>query len=452
MTFTTLTFLFIFLPVSVGLYALIAPRSYRAKSILLILASLLFYSWSDVQALPVLIFSVVFNFATARLICAYKQNKLTLAKVALGVGVGMDALVLCLYKYTNLSLPLGISFYTFSAISYLVDIYRDDDQKPASFLESCVFITFFPKLLMGPIAQFKDFKGQLKMAHLTKANLFAGLYLFMLGMFKKVLLADQLGANFGSIYALQSKTVVAAWLGMIFYGLQLYFDFSGYSDMAIGLGRIFGFKIKKNFDYPYTSSSVSEFWRRWHISLGAWFKEYVYFPLGGNRVSNLLLLRNLCIVWLLTGIWHGSTWNFVVWGLFHGAFVVAEKFFLNQKTQSWSPKIRKMATCLIVFIGWVFFFNPSLGAAGVWLGNLVGIGASSFMDGQTFYLIYSNLVLLVTAIVASGPGLRNRGRLIIGNSKNKGRIGVAAVFALLCILSIAAMVGSTYSSFLYAKF
>ena len=274
-----------------------------------------------------------------------------------------------------------------------------------------------------------------------------------MGLFKKVLLADRLGAAFAAVQGMEALSAGSAWLGMIFYSMQLYFDFSGYSDMAIGLARMFGFTIGKNFDHPYRSASVAEFWRRWHISLGAWFREYVYIPLGGNRKGPVRQVLNLAVVWILTGIWHGSTLNYLVWGLYHGFFVILERLFLGDKDWTGGARVfRVLLTDLIVFLGWVLFFSPTLGSALGWIGSMFGAGALGLWDSAAAYHLMNNLVLIIAAVLFSGPLPATLRENLIARYPRSGGFLDAALFTVLLLFSLAGMVNATYATFLYFQF
>lgn len=419
--------------------------------------SLLFYAFGDIKALPILLFSVFFNYFSGREIIYFdKEKKNVLKKISLVTAIFINVILLSLFKYTSLKMPIGISFYTFSAISYILDIYWKRCEGDTSFLDAACYMTFFPKLVSGPIVQFKDFKDQIgKPVHIDRDHMsyiWNGGYLFIIGLFKKVLLADQLGAVFQQINSLPKLSGLSAFLGALFYFLQLYFDFSGYSDMAIGIAKILGFKIDKNFNYPYMAESVSDFWRRWHISLGAWFRDYIYIPMGGNRCSKLMQLRNLAVVWLITGIWHGSTWNFVIWGLYHGLFVAIEKFLIKEKTLKWPKQLRILLTDLIVFIGWIFFFTPDISSAINWIGSMFCINGNVFADSASIYYLYSNLPLIIAGILCSGPALNDLHEKVIEGKKRGVRYFSIGIHVILIFFCISMMVGSTYSSFLYFDF
>lgn len=450
MTFNTLVFLFCFLPAALLLGNLVPGK---AKNIVLLVLSLLFYAWGDPQYLPVLLLLIVFSYAAGREIGSFlEQDRLHEARTALIIGVVFEVLVLAVFKYTRLSLPMGISFFTFSSLSYLFDVYGEAAEAEKDPVSLALYISFFGKLTSGPIVMFADMQEQLKERHVTRTDLGIGANLFLIGLFKKVLIADRLGASFAAVTALPALSCLTAWLGVLFYSFQLYFDFSGYSDMAIGLSRMFGFRFARNFDYPYTSVSISDFWRRWHISLGSWFREYVYIPLGGNRCTAPVQIRNLLAVWILTGIWHGSTWNFVFWGLYHGALVLLDKFVLRSAWEKVPKALRVILTDLAVFIGWIFFFSPSLGSAFGYLGKLFGSDGVGLVDGTGLYYLRSNLLLLLIAGITSGPLVKKwHDKLACGKNDALMYVSLAG-YALLFVLCVAGMISATYSTFLYAAF
>ena len=468
MAFSTISFLFAFLPIALILYRIVPAR---ARTVILIVLSLLFYAWGDVRHMPVLLFSIAFNyFAGMELGLLKQKRRRQAAKYAMILAVGVNLFLLGYYKYAGflsesfarllgrepssaaMPLPVGISFFTFSAISYILDIYMDRARFNRNFLHVAAYICMFPKLISGPIVQYKDLKGRFTAPKMTMSNFLAGTQKFVVGLFKKVLLADALGAAFAQIQALDGMASATAWLGMVFYSLQLFFDFAGYSDMAIGLAQILGFPIGKNFDYPYISDGIGDFWRRWHISLGRWFRDYVYIPLGGNRCSVGRQMLNLMVVWLLTGLWHGAAWTFVFWGLWHGIGIILERFVLKNVTE-FIPKAARIAvTVLFVFIGWVFFFSPSMDSAFSWIRQMFGGAGLGVWNAATGYFLRTNLITLIAAVICCGPNL---GRMVTNFSYQKGRFGVvisAAVYILLFLCCISYIVGSSYNSFLYFQF
>ena len=366
--------------------------------------------------------------------------------------VACDIALLCVYKYSGAGLPLGISFYTFSELSYLFDIYYGKAEAEKNPFKLSLYVSFFPKVTSGPIVKYADFSEQLDSLRFDFENISDGTALFLKGLFKKVLIADNLGVAFASVTELNLISGATAWLGMIFYSLQLYYDFSGYSDMAIGLAKVFGFSFDKNFDYPYMSKSISEFWRRWHISLGAWFRDYVYIPLGGNRVSSAMLLRNLLVVWLLTGIWHGSTGNFVVWGLYHGFFVILERFVIKDSFDGIPSVIRIIITDFIAFVGWVFFFSDSLPDALYYIMEMFGADGLGFFDKTAFFLFFDNLFLLIVAIALATPFPKLLHDKLAYEKGGVWRVLSVVAAVVLMILAVSGIIGSTYTTFLYFKF
>lgn len=468
MTFNTILFLFTFLPIALILYYIV-PKRFR--NIPLVLLSLVFYAWGNPTYLILMAFSVVFNYITGLELDAYLQEERhSGAKVTMISAVVVNLLILGFFKYygflistinsitgltlsaPELPLPLGISFFTFSVLSYVFDVYRGRAEVQKNFLDFSLYVTFFAKVTSGPIVQYKDMAPQLRERQMVPAKFGAGISMFLVGLGKKVLIADNLGATFSAISGLSTMSAGTAWLGMILYSLQLYFDFSGYSDMAIGLAKCFGFDFSANFDYPYLSASISEFWRRWHISLGAWFRDYVYISLGGNRCSKHRQLINLAVVWLLTGLWHGSAWNFVLWGVYHGIFVILEKFVLKDIWPRVPKFLRIFVTTLLVFIGWVLFFSPSLSGAIHYYGQMFGAGHMGLFDGTFRYYFFGSLRLLIVAFIGCGPIVRRiHQRLCYYKGGKRTYVSVIG-FVLLLILCVAYMMSATYSSFLYVQF
>lgn len=470
MVFSSLFFLFLFLPISLALYYIV-PRA--LKNIVLIACSLVFYAWGTPEYIVLMIFSVIFNYcAGLEMDLLRRQERPKRVRLVLILSVVVNLLLLGFFKYwgflveninrlglfhlnyTALPLPIGISFYTFQVLSYLFDVYREKVAVQRNFIYYATYVTFFPKLVSGPIVPYHAMEAQLQSRPMNATLFGEGAALFLTGLFKKVLIADNLNAAFTSITALplDNMSTVTAWLGSICYTLLLYFDFSSYSDMAIGLGKMFGFDIAKNFDYPYLSKSITEFWRRWHISLGSWFRDYVYFPLGGSRVSTGKILRNLLIIWLLTGIWHGAAWTFIFWGLLHGAAQILEKFPLKKALEKVPGWLKWLGTMLVVHIGWVFFFSPSLGSAFGWLGQMLGAGSGGFLDSTAKYYLGSNWLLLVIAIIGCGPVVKNFALNFASSKGTVRKVICVAVFAALLILCMGYLVNATYRSFLYFNF
>ena len=467
MAFHELEFLFIFFPVAMLLYFLM-PKV--GKNALLVLLSLVFFAWGSPEYVLLLVLLILFNYFTGLQLDALKEQEKT-RKLVLWSAVAVNLLLLGFFKYRGflveninsllrtsislqpVSMPLGVSFFTFSLLSFLFDVYRDKVPAPKNILNFALYVSFFPKLVSGPIVSYQEFSAQLKDRKVNLNRIGGGCRLFLIGLAKKVLIADMIGTTFNALVALplEEVSVLSAWLGTVCYTMMLYFDFSGYSDMAIGIAQMCGFSFKKNFDYPYLATVISDFWRRWHISLGAWFRDYVYFPLGGSRVETKKILRNLLVVWLLTGIWHGASWTFVLWGLYHGVLQVIEKFALKRVLDKIPGFVKIPFTFLAVMVGWVFFFAPDISFAFSWLGRMLGIGAQ-LADATAKYYLAGSWILLLIAFVGANPlPARLAGRIYRCRSSTPVVLSIAW-YALLLMLCIAVMTGSTYSSFLYFQF
>lgn len=470
MVFSSLYFLFVFLPVSLALYY-IAPK--KIKNVVLILLSLVFYAWGTPEYIILMLFSIVFNYCAGLYMGSLREDgREGMVRTVMILTVVINLLLLGFFKYwgfvvenlnripfinisySQLPLPIGISFYTFQVLTYIFDVYREKVKVQRNFILYATYVTFFPKLVSGPIVAYKDMEAQLELRPMTRVKFGEGAVLFFVGLFKKVLIADNLGVGFYAITALplDDMSTVTAWLGSILYTLMLYFDFSSYSDMAIGIAKMFGFDFNKNFDYPYKSTSITEFWRRWHMSLGAWFRDYLYFPLGGSRCATVKIIRNLVIVWLATGIWHGAAWTFIIWGLLHGAAQLLEKFPLKKLLDKIPNGVKWLGTMLVVHFGWVFFFSPDLGSALGWIGQMFGAGGGGFLDATAKYYLGSNWLLILLAVIGCGPLVKNFCTNFVSRKGMTNKIIAMAVFALLLICCIAYMMNATYSSFLYFDF
>ena len=470
MAFNDLSFVFLFFP-AVLLIHWVVPG--MLKNTVLLIFSLIFFAWGSPTYVLLMLLLIVFNYFSGLQIEAQrKEGNEKMSKFALVSAVTANLLFLGFFKYwgfllenvnallgTSLaapqaSMPLGVSFFTFSILSYLYDVYRKKAPAVENIVDFALFVTFFPKLVSGPIVQYAAFRKQLRDRTCNALKFGKGCRLFLIGLAKKVLLSNIIGTIFYAVTALplEQVSLVTAWLGTVSYALMLYFDFSGYSDMAIGLAQMFGFSFDKNFDYPYMAVSITDFWRRWHISLGAWFRDYIYIPLGGSRVETGKIIRNLFVVWLFTGIWHGASWNFIFWGLYYGVLQLIEKFVLKELLEKIPNIIRIVFTLLLVLIGWVFFFSPTLGTAFVWLGKMFGIGAAGMLDATAKYYLSSSAIILAIGAVAAYPVGANFGNKLL-KKKNQMPIYLSVVwFAILLILCIAGMMSSTYSSFLYFQF
>ena len=459
MVFTDLIFLFCFLPISVLLTKQI--RNIKLQNILLVVFSLLFYAWSNPIYVVLLILSILWNYFTAFELEAQDDEKTK--KILIIVSVVVNLFILGFYKYTGflmdilhiqsnlkIALPVGLSFFTFSELSYIFDVYNGKSKPQKNIILFTLYVSFFGKISMGPIVSYHEMEDQLTNRTLSKAQYASGMVLFSKGLIKKVLLADQLSYVYS---ILQNNTsTLGVWLLAICYMLQIYFDFSGYSDMAIGLSRFFGFDFKPNFDHPYTATSVQDFWRKWHISLSQWFRDYLYIPLGGNRVDKNTYIRNIFIVWFCTGLWHGANWTFILWGLYYGCLLLLEKFFLREKLEKLPKPISHIYTLLVVLIGWVFFMSPNITTAFTTLGKMISIGTTTFANNQAKFMLKSYFILFVLAILLSTK-VYDRIQIFVYNQyKMKAVYTTWTIYIILLIVCIAFIVGGTYHSFLYFAF
>lgn len=459
MVFTDLIFLFCFLPISVLLTKQI--RNIKLQNILLVVFSLLFYAWSNPIYVVLLILSILWNYFTAFELEAQDDEKTK--KILLIVSVVVNLFILGFYKYTGflmdilhiqsnlkIALPVGLSFFTFSELSYIFDVYNGKSKPQKNIILFTLYVSFFGKISMGPIVSYHEMEDQLTNRTLSKAQYASGMVLFSKGLIKKVLLADQLSYVYS---ILQNNTsTLGVWLLAISYMLQIYFDFSGYSNMAIGLSRFFGFDFKPNFDHPYTATSVQDFWRKWHISLSQWFRDYLYIPLGGNRVDKNTYIRNIFIVWFCTGLWHGANWTFILWGLYYGCLLLLEKFFLREKLEKLPKPISHIYTLLVVLIGWVFFMSPNITTAFSTLGKMISIGTTTFANNQAKFMLKSYFILFVLAILLSTK-VYDRIQIFVYNQyKMKAVYTTWTIYVILLIVCIAFIVGGTYHSFLYFAF
>ena len=469
MVFSSMTFVPLFLPLVLILY--FGFRSPSAKNMVLLLFSLLFYAWGEPKWILVMLLTVTVNYICGLMIDASKnQAKRTLCMI---IGVSLSLGFLIYFKYFGFFsdifyslvggenpfqkpvLPIGISFYTFQVLTYTVDVYRRKVPVQKSYSKLLLYVSFFPQLIAGPIVNYTDIAKSLDQRKVEIEDVFQGFLRFFIGFAKKVLLANTCGVVTDKIVGFGELSVAGSWLMMIAYALQIYFDFSGYSDMAIGMGRIFGFRFLENFNYPYISKSVTEFWRRWHISLGSFFRDYVYIPLGGNRVSLWKNIRNILIVWLLTGFWHGASWNFMAWGVYYGLLLLAEKFLFKKIKEKLPGFINLIITLVLVLIGWVFFYYESLADGLKHLGTMFGFVKAELSDPTAVYYFKYYLVFLVTAALASIPWKAAGNRLPAPAQKAIGSVAVwlkPVIITVLFLLSIGLLVGRSYSPFLYFRF
>ena len=466
MVFSSLEFIFVFLASVLAVYYLVPPK---ARNIVLLLFSLVFYGWGE----PVYVFLMIATI-TVDYICGYiigrdLDSKPKRAKVTLIVSIVINLALLGVFKYYDffagtlnsllgrgvfptlgLTLPIGISFYTFQALSYVIDVYRRDARVQKNIAAFGTYVTLFPQLIAGPIVRYADVDDQLRERTHSLALFASGCRTFICGLAKKILLANAAGAMWNSLSAAAEPDALGAWLAIVFYTFQIYFDFSGYSDMAIGLGKMFGFSFRENFYYPYVSESITEFWRRWHISLSTWFREYVYIPLGGNRKGVGRTYFNLFCVWLLTGLWHGASWNFVLWGLYYFALLVIEKTFLLRLLERAPKFLRHIYSMAAVIFGWLLFVIEDVSSIGTYLSRMFG-GTGVFATQITVYELVRNLVFLAILILASTPAPKKLWYKLYSKG-TPWRIVQSVVCAIAFVLCIAYLVDSSYNPFLYFRF
>lgn len=467
MIFSSILFMYVFLPITILIY-FFSPK--KIRNFILLAASLFFYAWGEVKYVFLMIFTTVMDYILAILIDKYKEKKkkrfiLILAIVAnlsiLGYfkysGFFLDTLNSIFglnISYKKLALPIGISFYTFQTLSYVVDVYLKKVKVQKNIITFGCYVTMFPQLIAGPIVKYHDVEKEIIKRKESLSKFGYGVEKFIFGLGKKVLLANNIGIVWDTIssQSYENSSVLLLWLGIISYTFQIYFDFSGYSDMAIGLGYMFGFKFPKNFNYPYISRSITEFWRRWHISLSTWFKEYVYIPLGGNRNGIAKQCRNILIVWTLTGLWHGASFNFMAWGFYYGILLLIEKFVLKDILAKLPNMVKRMYTMFCVIIGWVFFASLDFSKAFLYIKGMFGLLGNPFIDSSFKYYFSSNLIVLILCIIASTPIFA---RIMKNIKKKQNTLSYTVIMALqiiIMIISTAYLLNDSYNPFLYFRF
>ncbi len=464
MVFSSLVFMFAYLPLTLLIYYIV-PR--KGRNIFLFFINLVFYGWGEPKLVFLMLFNILFNYLGGFLVDKFRQDEKK-KKLFLILTCILDIGILAVFKYTGMitetlnmlpflnipelqiSLPIGISFYTFQTMSYVIDVYRDDAPVSKNFINFGTYVALFPQLIAGPIVRYRDVAYQLTHRRESLEQFTKGVKLFLVGMGKKVLIANQMGILADSLLAENARSgVLGTWVGIIAYTFQIYFDFSGYSDMACGLGNMLGFEFLKNFDYPYISKSITEFWRRWHISLSTWFKEYVYIPLGGNRKGVKRQIINLLIVWGLTGLWHGASYNFILWGLYYGLLLILEKFVLKRFLEKLPPALQHVYTMFIVIIGWGLFYFTDISQLGAFVTNLFNFG-NGLCSNTALNMILSYLPLLVAAAVASMPV----GAKLYNQIKDRSWAWAPETVycAAVLLISTASMVNQSYNPFLYFRF
>lgn len=479
MVFSTTVFLYLFLPLTLIIYYA-CPK--KGKNIVILLSGILFYSWGEPIYVIVMLISTMIDYFAGLIMNKFEGRKLP-RRICLIVSVVMNLSLLGVFKYSGFiaeninaiagqqiidinnmnffgidflpmnMLPIGISFFTFQSMSYTIDLYLGNvkvQKNPVSF---AAFVTLFPQIVAGPIVRYDDVAKELDDRSITFDLIYDGIVKFIIGLSKKVLIANSIGMLWSAVKASEyaSMSVLTAWLGILAFTFQIYFDFSGYSDMAIGLGKMMGFNFPKNFDYPYMSKSISEFWRRWHITLGSWFKSYVYFPLGGSRKGLPRTVINLAVVWFLTGVWHGASWNFILWGSLYGVVIILEKLFLGKVLQKLPAAVCSIYTMLLVILGWVLFDTADLAAAGGYIAAMFG-GSGILVDTVSLYYLATYAVIFIICIIGCTDLPKKAVRYIAEKAQSFVNYGSVAVLTGMFVLCTAYLVDQTYNPFLYFNF
>lgn len=471
MVFSSIFFIFIFLPVTLALYYLVPVK---LRDVVLLLMSLVFYAWGEPVYVILMVLSIMFNYVMGLQIdLRQEMGNADRARFFLIAAVAVDLGLLGIFKYYGfivenlnhipfinipehqLGLPIGISFYTFQTLSYIIDVYRKKIKAQRSILLLGVYITMFPQLIAGPIVQYGDIERQLYDRNISREHFAEGVRIFIKGLAKKVLLANEAGRVFDILSggSTDELSVLSAWMIAVAFTFQIYFDFSGYSDMAIGLGKMLGFDFKINFDHPYMSTSATEFWRRWHISLGSWFRDYVYIPLGGSFCPPKRHIFNMMVVWMLTGLWHGASWNFVFWGLYYGILLTFEKYVLFKNPERHYPSVLlHVYAMLAAMIGWVFFAVTDMSKAFRIIGIMFGGGAHPLTDNAGLYYLMSMSLLWAVMIIASTDTFSMLEKKLEERNTRPAVYVTAAFYSLLLLASLADLVNDTYNPFLYFRF
>ena len=466
MLFNSIVFLFIFLPIAAVIYYIVPGKAGNA---VMLAASLIFYAWGEPVYVILLILSILFNYAVGRELDDEFGDPRRM-KFSVGLGVAANVLILAFFKYygflisqidlivpgdipyRELSIPLGLSFFTLQEISYLIDVYRGKAKIQKNIVNFALYAAMFPQLINGPVVRYSDMERQLTERKISARKAGQGATLFITGLAKKAVLANSLGKIYEQAASMPAGNLSAltAWIGCISFALQIYFEFSGYSDMACGLAKLFGFEFRKNFDHPYISRSITEFWRRWNISLVTWFREYVYLPLGGSRVTVSRNIFNMMTVWILTGMWHGAAWNYIVWGVYHGIVLVMEKYVWGDSLTHLPGPVRRIYFAVLSLAGWVLFFSPSLGYSLRYLTAMIGAGAG-FVDSEGGFLLVTHWLLFIVSVAAVTPlGKALVEGVLEASEKIRMRTAVTAVFYIgLFLVSVAFLVTDTYNPFLF---
>lgn len=463
-----MSFLFAFLPL-VLLFYYASPM--KIKNLILLVSGLVFYAWGEPFYVLIMIFSTLVDYTAGIIMDKFDNNKKVrfgclLASIIINIGL------LSVFKYSsffieninvifgtaikdpNLPLPIGISFFTFQSMSYTIDLYMRHIKVQKNIISFTSFVSLFPQIVAGPIVRYADIAKEIDTREVTADLVADGIGIFIRGLAKKVLIANNIGMVWTTVKAMEytELTVLTSWIGILAFTFQIYYDFSGYSDMAIGLGKMLGFHFPINFDHPYTSKSITEFWRRWHITLGAWFRSYVYIPLGGNRCSTLKTLRNLLIVWFLTGLWHGASWNFVLWGLYFGVIIICERLFLQKLLQKLPTFFQWLYAFVLVVFGWVLFEMPTVEQIGTFFKAMFGFNHAGLANIQSFYLLISNIVIFAICALGSTTALRKLWKPL--SHKKPKLSGTVRVLCEMCVfvVCICYLLNSAFNPFLYFNF
>ena len=459
MVFSSIPFLFFFLPIVLMCYYLVP---FKLKNYVLLVFSLIFYAWGEPVYIILMIFSCLLNY-----FYALYHDKVKNKKLLFILCIVANLLILGFFKYADflidiinsifrlninplkLALPIGISFFTFQTMSYSIDVYRSSVVPERNFFYFTTYVSMFPQLIAGPIVRYETVSKELYKRDINFNNFSDGLLRFMQGLFKKVLIANNIGYLWTTLSSMESLSIASAWLGIIAYTFQIYFDFSAYSDMAIGMGKMLGFNYLENFNYPYISKSVTEFWRRWHISLSSWFKDYVYIPLGGSKCSRIKHIRNILIVWCLTGIWHGASYNFMLWGLYYGIILIIEKFFLKDFLSKLPNTLKHIYTMLVVIIGWLIFASTDLSMFSIYFSNMLNIFKYPFIDETFIFYFKSYFIIIVVSTLLSMPIYQN----IKKKLNSRGWMIISLILYLVFFfITVSYLVSDSYNPFLYFRF
>lgn len=468
MVFSSIVFLYIFLPIMLLIY-FVVPR--KLKNAVMILASLVFFAWGEIRYIFIMLILAVMDFFCGKGINKNEGNK-PKQKLYLFIDIGVNLLILFFFKYAdfiianineilntqipllNIPLPIGVSFNTFQSLSYIIDVYRGTVKCEKSFYNYLTYTTLFPQIIAGPIVRYETVDEELETKKISMDNFSKGMRRFIIGLGKKVLIANNVGTlwNIIEIGEYSEMSMLLSWVCIIAFALQIYFDFSGYSDMAIGLANIFGMDFDENFNYPYISKSITEFWRRWHITLGSWFRDYIYIPLGGNKKGFLKQIRNILIVWFLTGAWHGASWNFILWGLFFGVILILEKVILLKLLKKLPTWTNYVYTAFLVLISWVIFAFEDLGKVKDYLFTMFHLNKTNIVNAEGLYYLKNYFIIIVIGLILSTPVISKLLKKLEEKHTNIRSILITGIYIGILVLSTASLVSDSYNPFLYFRF